>query len=63
MPNPNPLRRFSADFELEQDGRWICEIPTIPGVMVYGKTPVEAFDAAVALAEEVIAEKIREESY
>jgi hypothetical protein len=26
----------------EEDGRWIAEVPDLPGVMVYGKTRVGA---------------------
>jgi len=29
--------KFNIEYELEDDGRWIAEIPSIPGVMVYGK--------------------------
>jgi hypothetical protein len=27
---------LSMEFEQEEDGRWIAEIPELPGVMVYG---------------------------
>ena len=30
---------FDIDFEQEEDGRWIAEIPEIPGVLTYGVTP------------------------
>jgi len=30
---------FDIEFEQEEDGRWIAEIPEIPGVLAYGVTP------------------------
>ena len=46
---------LSIEFEQEADGRWIAEIPTLPGVMVYGATREEARARVQALASEVIA--------
>src|ERR1035437_107281 len=40
------------------DGRWIGDIPELPGVTVYGSTPEEATLKAKALALRVIAEEI-----
>jgi len=45
---------FSVRFDQETDGRWIAEIPEMPGVMAYGKTPMRAFDAVLTLAMRVI---------
>jgi predicted RNase H-like HicB family nuclease len=42
----------------ETDGRWIGDIPELPGVTVYGSTPEEATLKAKALALRVIAEEI-----
>jgi predicted RNase H-like HicB family nuclease len=42
----------------ETDGRWIADIPELPGVTVYGSTPEEATPKAKALALRVIAEEI-----
>ena len=42
----------------ETDGRWIGEVPELPGVLVYGATPEEAALKAKALALRVIAEEI-----
>ena len=33
---------MKIEFEKETDGRWIAEIPRLPGVMAYGKTKQEA---------------------
>ena len=42
----------------ETDGRWIGEVPELPGLLVYGATPEEATLKAKALALRVIAEEI-----
>jgi predicted RNase H-like HicB family nuclease len=42
----------------ETDGRWIADIPELPGVTVYGVTPEDATLKAKALALRVIAEEI-----
>jgi predicted RNase H-like HicB family nuclease len=46
------------EIEQEQDGRWIAEIPALPGVMVYGKTKSDANSKAKALALRVIADRL-----
>jgi predicted RNase H-like HicB family nuclease len=48
------------EFEREDDGRWIAEIPDLPGVMCYGATKEEAEVQVQALALQVIAEQIKE---
>jgi len=42
----------------ETDGRWIADVPELPGVTVYGASPEEATLKAKALALRVIAEEI-----
>lgn len=42
----------------EETGRWLADIPALPGVMAYGRTEVEARSAAMALAFRVMAERI-----
>lgn len=44
--------------EQEQDGRWIAEVPSLPGVLVYGKTKSDANSKAQALALRVIADRL-----
>ena len=44
--------------EIEEDGRWIAEVPQLPGVMAYGATEEEAAAKAEALALRVLAERI-----
>jgi len=44
--------------EREDDGRWLAEVPALPGVLSYGATDVEARAKATALALRVIAERV-----
>lgn len=50
--------QLTFEFELEHDGRWIAEIPEIPGVIVYGQTKEAAREKATVLALRVIADRI-----
>lgn len=49
---------FEIVFEREDDGRWIAEIESLPGVLAYGDTPSEARLRVKALALLVIAERL-----
>ena len=42
----------------EEDGRWIAEVPDLPGVIVYGQTREQAISKAEALALRVIADRL-----
>ena len=42
----------------EEDGRWIAEVPELPGVMTYGCSPDEAVAKAEALALRVLADRL-----
>jgi predicted RNase H-like HicB family nuclease len=46
------------EFDRETDGRWIAEVPALPGVIAYGATQDEARSKTEALALRVIADKI-----
>ena len=46
------------DIDREDDGRWLAEIPALPGVLTYGKTEAEARAHAMALALRVIADRV-----
>ncbi len=48
--------QFNIETERETDGRWIAEIPEIPGAMAYGKTENQAKAKAYALALRTIAD-------
>jgi len=47
--------------EKEDDGRWIAEIPELPGVMAYGNTRDQAIARAEALALRVMADRLEHE--
>jgi predicted RNase H-like HicB family nuclease len=47
-----------VELEREEDGRWIAEIPSMPGVMVYGGTRDDALRAVEALALRVLADRL-----
>jgi len=46
------------EMEQEDDGRWIAEVPDLPGVIVYGANREEAIAKVKALALRVVAERI-----
>ncbi len=48
-------------FEQENDGRWIAEIPELPGVLVYGMTKEDAKSKVEALALRVLADQLERE--
>lgn len=50
--------RFAMEIDREADGRWIADIPDLPGVMVYGTSRDEALARAKALALRVIADRL-----
>jgi predicted RNase H-like HicB family nuclease len=49
---------LKVEFDRETDGRWIADIPALPGVTVYGKTRKQALVAVEALALRVIADRL-----
>jgi predicted RNase H-like HicB family nuclease len=50
--------RFQIEVEREKDGRWIAEVPDLPGVMVYGPDRATAVAKVQALALRVLAERV-----
>jgi len=52
---------FNIEFDQEEDGRWIAEIPEIPGMLAYGLTPLQAGSKAKALVLRVLAERMENE--
>ena len=49
---------FEISFDREENGRWIAEIESLPGVLAYGATRGEAQSKVEALALRVIADRI-----
>jgi predicted RNase H-like HicB family nuclease len=47
-----------VELERESDGRWIAEIPDLPGVMTYGDTRADAVAKVEALALRAIADRL-----
>ncbi len=49
---------LKIEIEREADGRWIGEVPQLPGVVVYGTSETDARIRATALALRVIADRL-----
>ena len=49
---------YSVEVDQETDGRWIAEVPELPGVLAYGATRDEAVRKAQALSLHVLAERL-----
>jgi predicted RNase H-like HicB family nuclease len=49
---------LTIEIEQEDDGRWIAEVPELPGVLVYGDSRDHAAQLARALALHTIADQI-----
>jgi len=49
---------FKIELEREADGRWIAEVPDLPGVMTYGKDRDDAIAHVQALALRVLADRL-----
>jgi predicted RNase H-like HicB family nuclease len=50
--------RMKIEIEHEDDGRWIAEVPDMPGVMVYGESRKEAITKVEVLALRAIADRL-----
>jgi predicted RNase H-like HicB family nuclease len=48
----------NIEIEREEDGRWMAEVPDLPGVMVYGQSRTEAISKVKALALRVLADRL-----
>ena len=49
---------MNIEIEREDDGRWIAEVPDLPGVMAYGRDRREAISSVEALALRVLADRL-----
>jgi len=49
---------FTLECEQEIDGRWIAEVPQLPGVLAYGSSSGDAMSKAEVLALRVIADRL-----
>lgn len=57
---PPDSESFRIVFDQEDDGRWLAEVPELPGVMAYGKNKADAEVAVTALALRVLADRTEE---
>ncbi len=49
---------MKIELEQEKDGRWIAEVPALPGVMTYGDSRDDALAKVEALALRVLADRL-----
>jgi predicted RNase H-like HicB family nuclease len=49
---------YKIETEQEVDGRWIAEVPELPGVLAYGDSRDEAVRKAQSLSLHVLAERL-----
>jgi predicted RNase H-like HicB family nuclease len=49
---------LKVEFSREKDGRWIVDVPALPGVTVCGRTRKKALASAELLALRVIADRM-----
>ena len=49
---------MKIEVDREDDGRWLMEIPELPGVMAYGHSQEEALAKVKALALRVMADRL-----
>ncbi len=54
----NEKMKFHIECEQEVDGRWIAEVPELPGVLCYAPTADEAMSKAETLALRTLAEQL-----
>ena len=53
-------QKLSVVFDRETDGRWIAEVPRVPGALAYGKTKSEARTKAMAVALRALADQLEQ---
>jgi predicted RNase H-like HicB family nuclease len=56
--NRGTTMNLTIEVEQEEDGRWLAEVPEIPGVLVYGRTRQEAISRVQALSLRVLADRL-----
>ena len=52
------MSMYKVEIEQETDGRWIAEVPEIPGALAYGQTRDEAVRKVQALTLHVLADRM-----
>jgi predicted RNase H-like HicB family nuclease len=56
---PTDALELTIVLERETDGRWIAEVPELPGVLAYGATEAEAVAQVKAIAFVEIGDRLR----
>ena len=54
------MSSFNIEFDREEDGRWIAEVPKLPGVMAYGNTKQEAMRRVYVIALRTLADNVEQ---
>jgi predicted RNase H-like HicB family nuclease len=49
---------LTIETDREEDGRWLAEVPEIPGALAYGTTPDEAKAKVQAIALRALADRL-----
>jgi predicted RNase H-like HicB family nuclease len=49
---------LTIEVEQEEDGRWLAEVPELPGVMSYGQTRDEAIEHVQVLSLRVLIDRL-----
>lgn len=57
-PSPESAVYLTLEVEHEADGRFVAEVPELPGVLAYGTSEREAVSRAQALALRVLADRL-----
>ena len=52
------MTQFTVELDRETDGRWIAEIPALPGALCYDDSKGEASRKCEALALRILADRI-----
>lgn len=50
--------KLTIELDCGDDGRWLAEVPSLPGVMAYGRSRAEALARVEALALRVLADRL-----
>ena len=58
MPKAPTGFALTIEYHREEDGRWLADIPALPGVTAYGRTRTKATAAVQSLALRLIADRL-----
>lgn len=58
MLHTGDTMNLTIEIEREEDGRWIAEVPDLPGTLAYGQTREEAIARVKALSLRVLADRL-----